>query len=48
VDFCVLIWDSSYSTCRDVMVNSSGTKRIGKVEWNIFRNFAESFSDCVS
>ena len=48
VDFCVLIWDSSYSTCWDVMVNSSGTKRIGKAEWNIFRNFAERFSDCVS
>jgi hypothetical protein len=31
VDFCVLIWDSSYSSCWDVIVNSSGTKRIGNL-----------------
>jgi hypothetical protein len=31
VDFCVLIWDNSYSTCWDVVVNSSGTERIGNL-----------------
>ena len=31
VDFCVLIWDSSNSTCWDVMVNSSETERIGNL-----------------
>jgi hypothetical protein len=31
VDFCVLVWDSSNWTCWDVMVNSSGTERIGNL-----------------
>jgi hypothetical protein len=31
VDFCVLICDSLYSTYWDVMVNSSGTERIGNL-----------------
>jgi hypothetical protein len=51
VDFCVLIWDSSYSTCWDVMVNSSETERIAnlvKLSGGIFFKTLQKDSAIVS